>query len=119
MKKIIVKFDEEAYEEYLKLKNNLLKKSSKKPTPKQLLYSIDKTIKEIKLNPFIGDLIPQKYLNNKIISKYGTNKIFRIELIGFWRLIYTVVGEEAHIIALILDYFDHKEYNKLFKYRNK
>jgi hypothetical protein len=58
-------------------------------------------------------------MSKKIIDKYGTDKIFRIELVGYWRLLYTVVGDEAHIIAFILEYMDHPAYDKLFGYRKK
>jgi len=93
--------------------------SKTNPTYKQLLISINNAIKNLKLNPHFGDLIPRKYLNSKLIERYGTDKIFRIELVGFWRLLYTLIGDETKIIAFILEYMDHEAYNKLFGYRKK
>lgn len=120
-KLIEVRFDEEAYKSYEELQKLVSqnKKSKKKPTYEQLLSSIDNAIKNIKLDYKYGDLIPRKYLSKATIKKYGTNRIFRIELTGYWRLLYTLVGNEAKIIAFILEYMDHKNYNKIFGYKKK
>ncbi len=120
-KKVEIIFDEEAYKEYVKLKE-LVKEgriSKKKPTYNQLLNSIDKNLNNIKINPYHGDLIPKKYITKEIIKKYGTDKILRVELIGYWRLLYTLIGDEIKIIAFILDYMNHDQYNKLFRYRKR
>lgn len=42
--------------------------------------------------------MPGKYLTKKIIAKHGTDKIFCINLVGYWRLIYTIIGDETKII---------------------
>lgn len=120
-KPIIIKFDEEAYKEYQELKKAVSegKKSKKKPTYDQLLNSIDNAIKNIKINYKYGDLIPRKYISNAVIEKYGTDRIFRVGLVGYWRLLYTVIGDEAKIIAFILEYMRHDKYNKLFGYKKK
>lgn len=34
-------------------------------------------------------------------------------------LLYTIIGDEIKIIALILEYMDHDHYNKIFSYKNK
>lgn len=118
LKEIIVKFDSKAYQEYLKLKKKVeLKEKSNNPSYEQLLRSINNTLKILKLNIHFGDLIPRKYLNKKLIQRYGTDKILRIELVGYWRLLYTIIGEETKIIAFILEYIDHKTYNKRFRYK--
>jgi hypothetical protein len=117
-KEIVVKFDSEAYQEYLRLKQTA-DDSGAKPTSKQLLDSIDMSILRLKANPFYGDQIPRKYLSKALISSFGTDKLFRIELVGFWRLIYTVIGNEAKIVALILEYMNHDRYNKLFGYKKR
>jgi len=64
-KSVIIKFDDEAYEEYQKLQQAVLegKKSKKKPTYEQLLSSINNTLKNIKVDYKYGDLIPRKYIS--------------------------------------------------------
>jgi hypothetical protein len=121
MKKVIIKFDKEAYVEYQELKKAVeeKKKSKSKPTYEQLLASIDKALVNIKSNYKYGDLIPKKYITKSIINRYGTDKILRAELVGYWRLLYTIIGDEVKIIAFVLEYMDHKKYNKLFGYKKK
>jgi aromatic ring-opening dioxygenase LigB subunit len=116
-----VQFDEKAYAEYTELQENVSKNKTakKKPTYEQLLSSINTAIKNLKLDPHHGDLVPRKYLPKKSITKYGTDKIFRIELVGYWRMLYTLIGDEAKIVAFILEYMDHDTYNKVFEYKKK
>ena len=118
-KQVVVKFDKNSHKEYCLLQQfvNEGKKSKKKPTHQQLLDSINKAINNIHLDYKYGNLIPRKYLSKTVIERYGTDKIFRVELIGYWRLLYTLIGSEVEIIAFILEYMDHKRYNKIFNYR--
>ncbi len=121
MKEIIVEFDDEAYKEYKELQDAVDegRKSNTKPTYEQLLNSINNALRNIKADYRYGDLIPRKYITKDAINKYGTDKIFRVELVGYWRLLYTLIGDEAKIIAFILEYMDHNKYNKIFGYKKK
>jgi len=121
MKDTVIQFDEEAYKEYQKLKESVAekKKSRTKPTYEQLLTSINNALDNIKADYRYGDLIPRKYISKSTIEKYGTDKILRVELVGYWRLLYTIIGNEAKIIAFILEYMDHDTYNKIFGYKKR
>lgn len=120
-KDVVVQFDKEAYEEYKKLQHSVKegKKARKKPTYEQLLSSVNIAIRNIKANSHFGDLIPRKYISKLIIRKYGTDKILRVELVGYWRLLYTLVGDEVKIIAFILEFMDHQKYDKIFGYKKR
>jgi len=120
-KQIIVKFDETTYKEYKNLQKAVKegKSPKKKPGYEQLLNSIDNAIKNIKADYKYGDLIPKKYISKAVIKRYGTDKIFRVRLVGFWRLLYTIIGDEIEIIALILEYMEHNKYSKIFGYRKQ
>ncbi|MBL7100663.1 MAG: hypothetical protein ISS23_01775 [Nanoarchaeota archaeon] len=120
-KVVIVKFDSRAAKEYNKLQELIIqgKKAKKKPTYEQLLSSINTALRNIKADYKYGDLIPRKYITKKVIKRYGTDKIFRVRLIGYWRLLYTLAGDEVKIIAFVLEYMDHDAYNEIFGYRKK
>ncbi len=120
-KPIVVQFDEEAYKEYQDLQEAVAegRKSNKKPTYEQLLNSINNALRNIKADYRYGDLIPRRYISKATIQKYGTDKIFRAELVGYWRMLYTIVGDEVKIVALILEYMDHDKYNKMIGYKKK
>jgi len=114
-KEVLVQFDEKTYRDFCTLETANLQN----PSGKQLIRSINTVIDKLIANPYYGDLIPRRNIPGKVVEKYGTNQLFRVELTGYWRLIYTLRGNEATIIALILDYMSHKGYDKLFGYKKK
>jgi len=121
-KPIKIKFDKDAYISYKHLQDAVAKglTSGTKPTYEQLLTSVNNAIRNIKADYRYGDLIPRKELSKKAIQKYGTDKICRVELVGFWRLLYTIIGDEVKIVAFILEFIDHPTYDKIFKsYKRK
>jgi len=81
----------------------------------QLLKSIRQKIEFIKANPFYGDNIPKRL----IPKEYNVQNLWRVELSNFWRMLYTIKGDQIEIICFILDILDHNRYNKKFGYRNK
>ena len=96
-KEVEVRFDEDAYKEYGELQELVAtgKSSRKKPTYEQLLSSINSAIKNLKADPYYGDLIPRKFISKGVFQRYGTDKLLRVELVGYWRLLYTLIGEEC------------------------
>ncbi len=82
-----------------------------------LLNSIKQKIEFIKENPQYGTHIPKNKIPKDYINKYDVNNLWKVNLSGAWRMIYTIRGSEIEIIALILDIIDHKKYNKKFGYR--
>ena len=79
----------------------------------QLLKSIRQKVDFVKLNPFYGDNIPKK----QIPKSYHVSNLWRAELVNFWRMMYTIKGDQLEIICFILDIVDHPTYNKIFGYR--
>ena len=84
-KPTIIQFDEDAYKTYKKLQHAVLegKKAKKKPGYEQLLSSINTSLKNIKADYKYGNLIPRKCISKSTIQRYGTDKIFRVELVGY------------------------------------
>jgi len=81
----------------------------------QLFRSIKQKSELIKENPFYGDNI-QKH---QIPKEYNVSNLWRAELTGFWRMLYTIKGDEIEIICFVLDIMDHPTYDKKFKYKKK
>lgn len=88
----------------------------KTSTPEtQLFKSIKTKIEFIKQNPFYGDNIKKEL----IPKKYNVLNLWRIELTNYWRMLYTIRGDEIEIICFILEIIDHDDYDKIFGYRKK
>lgn len=88
--------------------------SSKNQT---LMNSIQNKIELLKKDPSYGIQIPKNRIPKEYISEYDVNNLWKINLSGYWRMIYALQGKEIKIIALIMDIFNHKEYNKKFRYK--
>ena len=85
----------------------------------QLLKAIDREIENLKINPQKGLPIRRSYISKQVVQRYGTNKLWKIELVSFWRIIYTLTGDQVKIITFILEIMDHKKYDKVFGWRGK
>ena len=84
-----------------------------------LLNSIKQKIEFLKDNPEYGLHIPKDRIPKEYIIKYEVNNLWKVNLSGAWRMIYTIRGSEVEIISLILDILNHRDYNKKFGYRKK
>jgi len=85
----------------------------------KLLNSIRQKIDFLKENPEYGFHIEKKKIPKKYIALYDANNLWKVNLTGAWRMIYTLRGSEVEIIALILDIMDHTDYDKRFGYRKR
>ncbi len=97
--------------------NLSLRKSYEALSPDdQLKKKIDYVLDQIKKNPKYGQLIPTKQVPREY-KKKGFYYAFWVKLTNSWRLIYTVTAYgKIEILAIILDYMNHKDYERKFKY---
>jgi len=59
-----------------------------------------------------NNLIPKEY-----IQKYGIGNLWWHPLANAWRLVYSLSGEEnIKVLAIIIGYYSHKDYERKFKY---
>ena len=84
-----------------------------------LLNSIKQKIEIMKVNPEYGFHIPKDRIPKEYIRDYDVNNLWKINLAGAWRMIYTIRGSNVEIISLILDIIDYNSYNKKFGYKKK
>ncbi len=115
MKIIRVKLSPEAEEVYKHLNNE----APTSKTERMILKAVNQKVELIKSNPHFGNPISKNRIPTEYQQKYGINNLFRVELPGAWRMLYTLTdGEsEVEIIAFVLDFIDHKQYDKKFGYR--
>lgn len=119
-KRVKIILAEEANNEYQELNRIAIdenKRGIKSSEHQTLLRSINRVIDLLRQNPFAGSQVPKRQIPGKYILRYDAKNLWRIELSNYWRLIYTVSGNELEIIDFILDIVDHKEYNKIFGYK--
>jgi hypothetical protein len=81
-----------------------------------LFKFLDRATDDIKQDPECGIDIPKRLIPKIYIQKYGINNLWKYDLPKGWRLIYSITGNSVEIIAILLEWFPHKEYEKRFKY---
>jgi mRNA-degrading endonuclease RelE of RelBE toxin-antitoxin system len=81
-----------------------------------LLNSIKQKIEILKANPEYGTHIQKDRIPKEYIRDYDVNNLWKVDLSGAWRIIYTIRGSEIEIISLILDIMNHRDYEKKFRY---
>lgn len=116
--RVILKNDaKESFEKINKIAGEQSKKKKENSFEMQLIKSIKKKVDLIKENPFYGDNIKKSQIPKKYKDK--VQNLFRVELNNFWRMLYTLRGDEVEVICFVLEICDHKEYNKIFGYKKK
>jgi len=99
-----------AKESYLELKKRTDKES------KSILKSIGRIKEILKDNPQYGDPLAKRLIPKEHRDQ-GIKNLYRVELSNYWRMIYTIEGNEVEIFLFILNIQNHKEYDKLFGYK--
>ena len=84
-----------------------------------LLNSIKQKIELLRDNPEYGIHIQKDRIPREYIWGYDVNNLWKVNLSGAWRMIYTIRGRDVEIISLILDIINHKDYNRKFGYKKK
>lgn len=117
MKTIRIKYSPLFEQQLAELRNLLKEKDSH--FHEQLLKAIERETDYLLLNSYRGTQIEKRKIPKEFITKYGVNNLWKINLPDYWRMIYTVTGNELEIISVLLEFMDHKKYDKVFGYRKK
>jgi hypothetical protein len=81
-----------------------------------LKKALRRAIADFKQNAFCGERIKKELIPKIYIQKYGIDNLLWYPLPNAWRLVYSVFSDDNQLIAMIVEYFDHKEYEKRFHY---
>lgn len=86
-------------------------------TDKDLHSQIDKATNDIKKNVFCGRNVKKKLIPKEFFKKYGINNLWIYNLRSGWRLLYSVSSpDKIKILAIVFDWMNHKDYERLFKF---
>jgi len=112
--RIILK--DQAMAEFKELKRLVAEQKEKGETNSEemrLLKSIKQKIEVLRINPAYGDAVPHKLIPKTM----DVSNLFRVSLTGYWRMLYTLAGNQLEIVAFILYIVDHRTYDGMFGYR--
>jgi Txe/YoeB family toxin of Txe-Axe toxin-antitoxin module len=81
---------------------------------KKFIY---RAIEDVKQNAFCGIQIPKRLIPKEYIQKYSVTNLWKYDLPDGWRLVYSITTpDKVEIITLILEWFNHPEYERKFHY---
>ncbi|MBU3906976.1 MAG: hypothetical protein KKA64_01865 [Nanoarchaeota archaeon] len=76
-----------------------------------------RAIKDIQKNAFCGIQLPKRLIPKEYIQKYGITNLWKYDLPDGWRLVYSITTpNKIEIISIILEWFNHPEYERKFHY---
>jgi len=80
-----------------------------------LLRSIHGKLALLKQNPLAGTKIPRQ----QIPKTMRCDNLWKMDLAGYWRMLYTLSTQEIEIVSIVLEISDHQSYDKRFGYRRR
>jgi Txe/YoeB family toxin of Txe-Axe toxin-antitoxin module len=96
-----------------KLENSFNSLDNDNPIKKAII----RAVKDLNIDAFSGIQVPKRLIPVYYIQKYEINNLWKYDLPQGWRLLYTVTAEnEVELISAILEWFNHKNYEKRMKY---
>ena len=101
--------DEKIKEAFYKLENGDDQK-------RELFKLINQALDNIEENAFCGIQIPKKLVPKEYTQKYDITNLWKYDLPKGWRIIYSIVRDEVVVVSLVLEWFDHKNYERRFNY---
>lgn len=97
------------------LDNELQKEFEELSSEDPIKRGLIRAITELQENAFCGRNVKKSLIPLVLIKKYGINNLWIYNLPNAWRMIYTLSpSNEIEVIAVVLDWMDHKDYERLF-----
>ncbi|PIN95172.1 hypothetical protein COU53_00675 [Candidatus Pacearchaeota archaeon CG10_big_fil_rev_8_21_14_0_10_30_48] len=100
----------------LKVKDDFYKLEKGDKSERELFKIISNCLDYLEENAFCGIQLSKKLIHVEFVKTYGIKNLWKYDLPRGWRLLYSVINEEAKIVSLVLEWSDHKNYERRFKY---
>ena len=89
-----------------------------KDSNKGLYDELENAFKDICEDGYYGRQVKKELIPKVLIKKYGIKNLWIYNLRSGWRLIYTLANDEVDVLGIILDWMDHKDYERLFSFKH-
>ena len=110
MKSRIIFGDDKQKAAFEKLKHS-------KTEDRKLYEWLARAFRDIEENAFCGIQIPKKLVPKEYERRFGRlSNLWKYNLPNAWRLMYTVKDGDAVVLSIILEWTDHKDYERRFNY---
>jgi len=101
----------------VKLKEAFNKLKDSRTEDKRLHEWMIRAFQDLENNAFCATQISKKLIPKEYIQKFGElDNLWKYDLPNGWRLIYTVQKDKVIILSIVLEWMNHKDYEKRFGY---
>src|SRR3990167_7106447 len=87
-----------------------------KTEDKNLHEWINRAFDDIEENAFCAIQVPKNLFPKEYVQKYQITNLWKYDLPNGWRLLYTVGRDGIIVLSIILEWLDHKNYERRFGY---
>lgn len=78
---------------------------------------LGRAFEDLEKNAFCGTQIAKRLMPKEYAVRFGKlHNIWKYDLPNSWRLVYTIKKEEVVVLSIVLEWLNHKDYEKRFKY---
>ncbi|MFH1409436.1 MAG: hypothetical protein ABIH34_05990 [Nanoarchaeota archaeon] len=99
-----------------KLKASYEKLKQSKVEDQMLSKWITRAIDDLSENSFCGIQVPKRVIPSIYIEKFSIDNLWKYDMPKGWRLLYSVAKGKVAIISIVLEWMNHKDYEKRFHY---
>jgi len=83
----------------------------------KLYEQLVKALNNLQEDAFCGIQIPKNLIPKEYAQRYGPiTNLWKYNLPDAWRLIYTVKNNNVSVLSVLLEWMDHKNYERRFGY---
>ena len=100
----------------IKLKRDYEKLKNSGSGEREIYKWLNSAFERLKKDPFCGIQIPSRLIPQEYRKKYRINNLWKLNMPEGWRLIYSVAADQVLILAIILEWMNHKKYERRFGY---
>ena len=111
-----IRYSKEFSKDYSKLKES---KEKGQGEAAYLLKLIGKATLTLLQDKEAGKKIPRKKWPKKYLKDYEITNLWKFNLDTYWRLTYTITGNQINLFLIYLEYMGHKAYDRRFGYKKR
>ena len=83
---------------------------------RRLYRHLGQALTNLEKDAFCGFQVPKRLIPKAYRTAFGITNLWKYDLPGAWRLLYSVKGSEVAVLSIVLEWLSHKEYEKRFGY---
>ncbi|MEK6928967.1 MAG: hypothetical protein AABW65_03365 [Nanoarchaeota archaeon] len=75
-----------------------------------------RAFEDIEQNAFCGIQIPKRQIPQEYEKSYHIKNLWKYNLPDAWRLLYSIENQQFCIVSIILEWMNHKDYERRLRY---